>query len=307
MKLAHLPAVLAAILSATAVQAADAPKPAAPPPTAPAAEPVAPPADVRLATVNGVPYSLDLFRLFYLERLQQTQATDSPEAQQQSFNEFINLVVTAQQAPARKLTERHDVQLGLELQKLKLLSSVALQTMAMDIQPSDDELKKAYDDVVKEVKQTQYKARHILVKDEAEAKKLIAELDKKADFAELAKKHSIGPAGKNGGDLDWFSAGQMVKPFSDATAALQKGSYTKTPVQTQFGWHVILLEDVRTAEPPSLEEAKPQLIAAVQRAKLGEQIVELRKTTKLELNEDVIKLKEEPAKGEAAKAEPTKK
>ena len=187
---------------------------------------------------------------------------------------------------------------------MKLLSSVALQSMAMDIQPTEEELKKAYDEVVKEVKQTQYKARHILVKEEAEAKKLIAELDKKADFAELAKKHSIGPAGKNGGDLDWFSAGQMVKPFSDAAAALEKGAYTKTPVQTQFGWHVILLEDIRTAEPPSFEDAKPQLVAAIQRAKIGEQIIELRKTTTLELNEDVIKLKEDPAKGDAEKAAP---
>ena len=247
-----------------------------------------------------------MFRLFYLERLQQTQSPDSPEAQQQSFNEFVNLVVTAQQAPALKLTDRHDVQLGLELQKLKLYSSVALQAMAMDIQPTEEELKKAYDEAVKEVKQDQYKARHILVKEEAEAKKLIAELDKKADFTELAKKHSIGPAGKNGGDLDWFTAGQMVKPFSDAAAALEKGSYTKTPVQTQFGWHVILLEDKRVAEPPSFEDAKPQLIAAIQRNKLGEQIIELRKTTKLELNEDVIKLKEDPAKAEAEKTAPAK-
>jgi peptidyl-prolyl cis-trans isomerase C len=309
-----LAAALAAILTATSVQAADAAKPAAAPATAPAAAaaPEAPQADVRLATINGVPYSLDLFRIFYLERLQQTQSQDTPEAQQQSFNDFINLVVTAQQAPALKLTERHDVQLGLELQKMKLYSSVALQAMAMDIQPTEEELKKAYDEAVKEVKQDQYKARHILVKEEAEAKKLIAELDKKADFTELAKKHSIGPAGKNGGDLDWFTAGQMVKPFSDAAAALEKGSYTKTPVQTQFGWHVILLEDKRVAEPPSFEDAKPQLIAAIQRNKLGEQIIELRKTTKLELNEDVIKLKEDPAKGEAektapAKAEPAKK
>jgi peptidyl-prolyl cis-trans isomerase C len=307
MKIAYLPAVLAAILAATSVQAADAPKAASAPAAPPAAAaPPAEAADVRLVTVNGVPYSLDLFRIFYLERLQQTQAQDTPEAQQQSFNEFINLAVTAQQAPIRKLSERHDVQLGLELQKLKLLSSVALQAMAMDIQPTEEELKKAYDEVVKEAKQTQYKARHILVKEEAEAKKLIAELDKKADFTELAKKHSIGPAGKNGGDLDWFSAGQMVKPFSDATAALQKGSYTKTPVQTQFGWHVILLEDIRTAEPPSFEDAKPQLVAAIQRNKIGEAIVELRKTTTLELNEDVIKLKEDPAKGEAEKAAPAK-
>jgi peptidyl-prolyl cis-trans isomerase C len=305
MKTAPLPLILSVALAAGALQAADEPKPADAPAPAPTA--AAPAADVPLATVNGVAYSLDMFRMFYVERLQQTQAQDSPEIQQQVFNEFINLVVTSQQAQALKLTERHDLQVALDLQRLQLLSTAALQAMAQEIKPTDEELKKGYDDLVKLTGETQYKARHILVKDEAEAKKVIAALDKGGDFVELAKKHSTGPNAKAGGELGWFTASQLDnKPFSDAVAGLKQGTYTKTPVNTKFGWHVILLDDTRTTQPPNFDEAKPQLIAAYQRAKLGEKLGELRKVAKLELNEAVVKLKETPAEA-AAPAEPEKK
>jgi peptidyl-prolyl cis-trans isomerase C len=233
--------------------------------------------------------------MFYFERLQQTQAQDSPELQQQAFNEFVNLALTAQQAQALGLTERHDVQVGLEMQRIRLLSNIALQVMAQEIAPTDEELKNGYDELVKQSGETQYKARHILVKDEAEAKKVIAELDKGGDFAELAKKHSTGPNAKTGGELGWFTSAQMDnKPFSDAVAGLKKGAYTKTPVQAKYGWHVILLEDTRTPEPPTFEEAKPQLLVGYQRAKLAEKIAELRQGAKLELNEAVVKLKDTP-------------
>ena len=107
---------------------------------------------------------------------------------------------------------------------------------------------------------TEYKARHILVKTEDEAKNVIAQLDKGADFAKLAKEKSIGPSGKEGGDLGWFSPDNMVKPFADAAAALKVGTYSKTPVHTQFGWHVIKLEDTRPVSPPSFDELKNQLM-----------------------------------------------
>ncbi len=307
MKIVYLPVVLCAALAAGTLQAADAPKPAdAPVPAAGLADAV-PAADVPLVTVNGVTYSLDLFRMFYFERLQQTQAQDTPEVQQQAFNEFMNLVVTAQQADALKLTERHDVQVGLEAQRLRLLSNIALQTMAQEIQPTEDELNKGYDELVKQAKETQYQARHILVKEEAEAKQVIAELDKGGDFAELAKKHSTGPNAKAGGELGWFTSSQIDnQPFADAVVALKKGTYTKAPVNTKFGWHVILLEDTRSPEPPTFDDAKPQLIAAYQRVKLGEKLGALRQGAKIDLNESVVKLKDAPAEAPAA-AEPEKK
>jgi peptidyl-prolyl cis-trans isomerase C len=288
MKIVYLPLALSALLAAGTLQAADTPAPAAP---AEAAAEIA--GDVPLATVNGVPYSLDMFRLFYMERLQQSQAQDSPELQQLAFNEFINLVLTAQQAEAMKLTERPDVQIGLEVQRLKLLSNIALQAMAQEIQPSDEDLKTGYDALVKQLEETQYKVRQILVQDEAAAKKVIAELDKGSDFSKLAMEHSTGPNAKAGGELGWFTSSQVDnKPFSDAVAGLKKGEYTKTPIEAKYGWHVILLEDTRVPTPPTLDEAKPQLIAGYQRAQLAGKIGALREGAKLELNESVVKLKE---------------
>ena len=95
---------------------------------------------------------------------------------------------------------------------------------------------------------TEYKARHILVKEESEALDVIAKLEAGADFAELAEEFSTGPSGPRGGDLGWFPAAQMVKPFGDALPGIELGTYGKTPVQTQFGWHVILVEETRKAE-----------------------------------------------------------
>jgi len=223
---------------------------------APAADAAVLPANVTIATVNGVAYPLDVFRMFFMERLQEAQGENDPAFQQQAFNEFMTMVVAAQEAQKRKLQDSPDVTAALEVQRLKVLSNAALADMARGIQVTDDELKKAYDEVKKNATRTEYKARHILVKDEAEAKKVIKELDKGADFGELAKKKSEGPTGKNGGDLDWFNADQMVKPFAEAVAKMKAGTYTKEPVQTQFGWHVINLQETRTAEPPKFEDAK---------------------------------------------------
>jgi peptidyl-prolyl cis-trans isomerase C len=291
MKITYLSLALSAVLAAGNLHAADAPAPAAPAEAAAAAL-----GDVPLATVNGIPYSLDMFRLFYMERLQQSQAQDSPELQQLAFNEFINLVLTAQQAETLKLTERPDVQIGMELQRIKLLSNIALQAMAQELQPSDEELKAGYDDLVKQMEGTQYKVRQILVQDEATAKKVIAELDKGGDFSKLAAEHSTGPNAKAGGELGWFS-GKAIdnQPFADAVAGLKKGEYTKTPIEAKYGWHVILLDDTRTQAPPTLDEAKPQLIAGYQRMQLANKIGALREDAKLDLNESVVKLKEAPA------------
>lgn len=259
----------------------------------------APETDVIIATVNGTPYPLSTFRMFLTERVQENQGQNTPEFQQQTFNEFMTLVVASQQAEKRDLQDNPDVAAAIEVQRLKVLSNAALAAMARETEVTEEELKQAYEEVKKQSTRPEYKARHILVKDEAEAKELIKELDEKADFATLAKEHSLGPTGKNGGELDWFDASQMVKPFADAVGSMEAGSYSKEPVQTQFGWHVILLEETRTAAPPPFEESKPQLTALVQRQKLGQQINELRDTAMVELNEDVVKMK--PKEDAAAK------
>ena len=281
MKTTRIPLLLCALLAAGAAAAEDAKDAEAQPQGE----------DVLIATVNGTPYGLDLFRLFFLERLQQSQGQNSPELQEQAFNDFMSLVVASQEAARRNLEQDHDVGVAIELQRMKILSNAVLASMAEEIEPTEDELKKAYEEVKENASQTEYKARHILVKDEEEAKNMIEKLDGGADFGDLAREHSLGPTGKNGGELEWFDANQMVAPFSEAVAAMEKGTYTKTPVQTQFGWHVIELQDSRKAEPPSFEDAKQQLTALLKRQKLSATLAEMRDGAMVELNEEVVKIK----------------
>jgi peptidyl-prolyl cis-trans isomerase C len=248
-----------------------------------------------IATINGEPYTLDLFRVFYSQRLQQSEGQNTPEVQERVFNEFMNLVVAAQDAEKRELAGRADVQAALELQRMMVLSSAALQAIASETEVSDAELEQAYEQFKEQAKRTEYKARHILVDDQEKAQELAKQVSKKKakNFEQLAKENSLGPTADKGGDLGWFDARQMVKPFSDAVAKLKPGEWTEEPVQTQFGWHVILLEDTRDAEPPSLEDAKPSLEAAVKRQKVAAKLAEMRNEAMVELNEDVVKLKEE--------------
>jgi peptidyl-prolyl cis-trans isomerase C len=287
MKISRFPLLICALLVAGAATAQD------------AEEPIT--GDVVIATVNGTPYSLDLFRLFYLERLQQSQGENSAAFQEQAFNEFMSLVVASQEAAKRQLEQDPEVVVAVELQRMKILSNAALASMGNELEPTEEELKKAYDEVKENASRTEYKARHILVKEEDEAKKLIEELEGGADFGDLARKHSLGPTGKNGGELDWFDANQMVAPFSEAVAAMEVGAFTKTPVQTQFGWHVIELQDSRKAEPPSYEDAKPQLVVLLKRQAIGEKLIEMRDGAMVELNEDVVKFspKEDEAEPKA--------
>jgi peptidyl-prolyl cis-trans isomerase C len=176
-----------------------------------------------------------------------------------------------------------------------VLSSAALQAIAAETEVTDEELAQAYEQFKEQAKRTEYKARHILVDDQKKAQELAKQVTKKKgkNFEELAKENSLGPTADKGGDLGWFDARQMVKPFADALAKLEPGQWTEEPIQTQFGWHVILLEETRDAEPPSLEEARPNLEAAVKRQKVATKLGEMRDQAMVDLNEEVVKLKEE--------------
>ncbi|HEV2303250.1 MAG TPA: peptidylprolyl isomerase [Stellaceae bacterium] len=130
--------------------------------------------------------------------------------------------------------------------------------------------------------QEEVQARHILVKTKKEAEDIIAQLDKGADFATLAKKYSTDPGGKSGGDLGFFSKKQMVPAFADAAFALKAGTYTKTPVKSEFGWHVIKVEARRPGKEPSLAEARPQLENMIARSVINAQVKQLRSGAKIE-------------------------
>ncbi len=253
--------------------------------------------DTLIATVNGQPYQLDLFRAYYGELLQQRSGQDSPQLQEQAFNEFMNLVVASQEGKKRNLADDPEVKTALELQRMVVLSAAALQSIGAETNPTEEQLRQAYDEFVAQSQRTEYKARHILLDDKDKAQALIEELDA-ADgegFETLAEENSLGPTAEKGGDLGWFDSRRMVKPFADAVAEMEPGTYSKQPVQTQFGWHVILLEETRTAEPPSFEQAKPQLEAMLRQQRIAEALTELRNNAEVELNEEVVKVKEVPA------------
>lgn len=215
-------------------------------------------ADDVVATVNGKPITKMSLTMYARQR----GGDHSGSVDQQALiNEVVTRELLYQKAVANGIDKDPQVKAALQNEKRNLLANVVIQDLLQQEHPSDAELKAAYKAQIKNMGKTEYKARHILVKTEDEAKDVIAQLDKGADFAKLAKEKSIGPSGKNGGDLGWFSPDNMVKPFADAAAALKVGSYSKTPVHTQFGWHVIKLEDTRPISPPSFDDLKSQLLS----------------------------------------------
>ncbi|QGZ34994.1 peptidylprolyl isomerase [Stappia indica] len=152
------------------------------------------------------------------------------------------------------------------------------------------------------------KARHILMKTKEEAEAVIAELDGGADFAEVAKAKSTGPSGPNGGDLGFFTRGRMVKEFEDAAFALEVGAYTKEPVETQFGWHVIKVEEARKQPAPALADVRDQLRQQLLRARYAEVLADLKAKTSIEVmvEETPAEAGEAPAEGGEAPAEAPK-
>lgn len=173
---------------------------------------------------------------------------------------------------------------NLELQRRAYLASVALEKVA-EPEPTAEEIQAAYDKFFGASEpQTEYSAAHILVATEDEAKAAKAEVDGGADFGTVAETRSTGPSGPNKGDLGWFTADQMVAPFAEAVKAMKKGDISE-PVQTEFGWHVIKLNDTRVVEPPKLDEVREQLVQQVRRDKVEAEIERLMGEAKIEKTE----------------------
>ena len=174
------------------------------------------------------------------------------------------------------------VQLRLKRFEDRLVQEAYLNQMIKEAE-TEDRLRARYESFIKgKAGQEEVHARHILVKTEAEAKSVIAELDKGADFAALAKKYSTDPGAGSGGDLGYFSHDEMAKEFADAAFALPVGQYSKAPVKTEFGWHVIKVEDRRVGSPPSFEEARQEVSQLVARDVVDAKIKELRGAAKVE-------------------------
>lgn len=233
-----------------------------------------------VASVNGIFIGKKTLETLEKEIAERSQGQTFPR--EQLLEELIQRELLIQQALQKQLDKTPEFLERMATVRNSLLSQAALQDYLKANPVTDEEIKAEYDSKMANMG-SEYKARHILVKTEDEAKKLIAELEKGADFTALAKKHSIDPMGSEGGDLGWFTADRMVAPFSEAVQALENGKFTKQPVQTQFGWHVILREDSRALTPPPLEAVKEQIRPMLQRQKAQTMIENLRKSAQIEI------------------------
>ena len=255
------------------------------------------PADTVVATVNGdkiMKSTLDGYLAVLSKRGKKADT-------QAAIDDLVATEIALQVARKSDILERPATK--------KLISdytrNVLLKTWTTEKLDSfditDDEIKAAYDERVTKLASKEYNARHILVKTEDEAKAIIKELDGGADFEKLAKEKSTGPSGANGGSLGWFKAKTMVPAFANAVKTMAKGEVSKEPVKTQFGYHIIKVEDSRDAKLPTLESMKTQLKRVIGQKKMFEYMLNLKKSADVK-----VTLPETPAEPEKA-TEETKK
>ena len=231
-----------------------------------------------VAVVNGVDIERTVLETYMQSRLQKP-ATEASEAERELvLQELTDIYLLTTQPRAKELAAEERLKAQAELQYRGLLTQAVASDYIGSNPASDAEILAAYDAQNEAAPSLQFKARHILVETQAAATDLITQLEDGADFAELAELNSTGPSGPNGGDLGWFTRDQMVKPFSDAVAALDDGQFSSAPVQTQFGWHVILREDSRENEAPSLDSVRDTLKQRVEQQKFQSYIESLRNT-----------------------------
>ncbi|GAB3628725.1 peptidylprolyl isomerase [Pandoraea terrae] len=234
-----------------------------------------------VAVVNGTPVPVSRANAMVAEMVRQGQP-DSPQLQQQVREELVKREILAQEAVRRGIPARPDVKFQVEMAKQTVLIR-ALIADVVKTPVSDAELQSRYDQIKKQFGDKEYHARHILVPSEDLAKEIIAKLKGGAKFADLAKQYSKDPgSAQNGGDLDWSPANAYVPEFAAALGKLQKGQMTDAPVKTNFGYHVIQLDDVRDAQIPSLAEVKPQLEQQMREEKLQKFEQELEKKAKIQ-------------------------
>jgi peptidyl-prolyl cis-trans isomerase C len=240
-----------------------------------------------IAVVNGRPIPKAKADEIIQQVTKQGQA-DTPELEAKVKESLITRELLMQEIDKRGLIGDKEVQDKLEQARVQILIQALAQSYFKANPPSDADARVAYDTMAKSMSPKEYRARHILVEKESEAKAIIAKLKAGAKFEDLAKQSKDPGSAANGGDLDWAPPNNYVAPFSDALVKLQKGHYTETPVKTQFGWHVIRLDDVRDAKLPTFEEAKPQVVQLMmqdqrwEQAKFAEFVESLKAKAKIE-------------------------
>jgi peptidyl-prolyl cis-trans isomerase C len=230
-----------------------------------------------VATVNGTPISREAFDDYLKGLLRGKPATDvTPEEKNQVLDQMINMQLIAAQAEKDGLDKDPDVATRLALLRTQIMADAAAQKYVKSNEPSDQELHAAYDAATDK---TEYHASHILVPTKEKAEQLIKKIKGGAKFEDVAKAESTDNSKANGGDLGWFTLARMVKPFGDAVKTLKKDEITQEPVQTQYGWHIIKLQDTRDAP---FDQMKTQLTNGIMQKKFADYIEGLKKTAKIE-------------------------
>ena len=234
-----------------------------------------------VAIVDGEPIPESLFRLYTLNALQASADDLTEDGRAQVIERLVLLKVLSNEAERNGLHEERRVAAEIELQRMQLLARSLTERYTEENPPTESELREIYEANLARLSAPEYKTRHILVETEAEAIDLIAQLDQGADFAELAREHSTGPSGPDGGDLGWSTAESFVAPFADAVRAAIPGTHSSEPVETEYGWHVILVEDFENQVAPGLEAVRQDLIVAAESQKLDGYVTELRESAEV--------------------------
>ncbi|MDE3232667.1 MAG: peptidylprolyl isomerase [Pseudomonadota bacterium] len=235
-----------------------------------------------LAVVNGKPVPSSRVEALK-QQVERSGRPVTPEILAQIKEELIAREIFMQEARKRGLDASEDYKAQLELARQSLLIRELFANFQKKNPVTDAEIKAEYDKFVAANGGKEYRARHILVEKEDEAKALIAEIKKGGKFEDLAKKASKDPgSGANGGDLDWANAASYVPEFSNAMVKLDKGQMTDAPVKSQFGFHIIRVDDVREAQLPKLDEVKPQITQQLTQSKLGKFQEDLRAKAKVQ-------------------------
>ena len=278
--------IVAAALAVPAFALAQAPLPGKEAPASkakPAAKsPAKPSAKGGVATVNGVVIPQSRAE-FLLQQQQQRGSTDNPELRSAVRDELVNREILLQEAQKSGFDKTPEVRTHLDMARQEIIVTAFLRDFAKKHPVSEAEVQKEYDRAKVQHGDKEYRARHILVETEEQAKALIADLKKGAKFDDLATRNSKDPgSAQRGGDLDWNVPATYDKQFADALVKLEKGKYTDTPVRTRFGFHVIQVDDVRAAKFASLQEVRPRIQQALVQNKIEELIKGLRAKSKIE-------------------------
>jgi len=230
-------------------------------------------------------FNLNTMHFAYFAAKQTPDGEPSAEQQIKLLNELVNTFILSNSAEGQALAQQPDLAAAIDVSRARLITQALIENTLENSPVTDNEIQAIYDEQYAGKTKQEFKARHILVRTEDEAKALIKQLDDGADFAQLAKEHSTGPSSSAGGDLGWFEKDMMVKPFADAVASMTNGTHSSSPIKTQFGWHIILREDAKDLGAVELAQVKDDIISSLRTQKLRSLINKLRENAKVEVKQ----------------------